>query len=160
MTSPSESTMLGGDSQVANSFLLEVDGVEIGMFASVTGLQVTVQTEDLVEGGQNGYSRKLPGRMEWPNIVLSRGLINSDNLFEWMNKTSGEGFAASSNKLQRSTGAITVISSSGARLRSWNLDGCFPVRWKGPDFNVTSGDTLSEELELAHEGFRSETQAK
>jgi phage tail-like protein len=150
--------MLGGDGQVGGDFLLEVDGVEIGMFQSVSGLQVSVQTEDLVEGGQNGFTRKLPSRMDWPNIVLSRGLIQSDNLFEWMSKTSGEGFAAAGNKLQRCTGAITAISSSGQRLRSWNIDGCFPVRWKGPEFNVTSNDALSEELEIAHEGFRSETQ--
>jgi phage tail-like protein len=145
---------------VSGSFLLEVDGVEIGMFQSVSGLQVTVQTEDLVEGGQNGFARKLPGRMDWPNIVLSRGLIQSDNLFQWMSKTSGEGFAEAGNKLQRCTGAITAMSSGWERLRSWNIEGCFPVRWKGPDFNVTGSDALSEELEIAHEGFRSETQAK
>lgn len=159
MSSPSETTLLGGDGQVAGNFLLEVDGVEIGLFASVSGLQLSIQTEDLVEGGQNGFTRKLPGRMEWPNIVLSRGLIQSDNLFEWIAKTSGEGFAANGNKLKRCTGAITAMSSDGHRLRAWNLAGCFPVRWKGPEFNVTSNDALSEELELAHEGFRSATQA-
>lgn len=159
MSSPSQLTLLGNDGQVANNFLLEVDGVEIGVFASVSGLQVTVQTEDLVEGGQNGFARKLPGRMEWPNITLSRGLIQADNLFDWLNKTSGEGFAAGGNKLTRCTGAITALATDGSRLRAWNLSGCFPVRWKGPDFNVTSNDTLSEELEIAHEGFRSSTQA-
>jgi phage tail-like protein len=158
VTSPSEVTMLGGDGQVGGNFLLEVDGVEIGMFQSVSGLQVTVQTEDLVEGGQNGFTRKLPSRMEWPNIVLSRGLIQSDNLFDWISKTSGEGFAASGNKLQRCTGAITALGQDGTRLRAWNLANCFPVRWKGPEFNVTSNDALSEELEITHEGFRSETQ--
>ena len=159
MSSPSQLTLLGSDGQLASNFLLEVDGVEIGMFASISGLQVTVQTEDVVEGGQNGFARKLPGRMEWPNITLSRGLIQADNLFDWLNKTSGEGFAASGNKLKRCTGAITALAADGSRLRSWNLSGCFPVRWKGPDFNVTSDDVLSEELEIAHEGFRSSTQA-
>lgn len=159
MSSPSGQTPLGGDAQVGGNFLLEVDGVEIGMFASVSGLQVSVQTEDLVEGGQNGFARKLPGRMEWPNIVLSRGLIRSDNLFDWFSKTSGEGFAAAGNKLKRCTGAITALGADGSRMRSWNLTACFPVRWKGPDFNVTSNDALSEELEIAHEGFRSSTQA-
>jgi len=159
VSSPSQLTMLGHDGQLASNFLLEVDGVQIGIFTSVSGLQVTVQTEDLVEGGQNGFARKLPGRMEWPNIVLSRGLIQSDNLFDWFSKTSGEGFAAAGNKLERCTGAITALGADGSRLRAWNLSGCFPVRWKGPDFNVSSSDVLAEELEIAHEGFRSSTQA-
>lgn len=157
MTSPKDQALLGADGQIAGNFLLEVDGVEIGVFASVSGLSVTVETEDLVEGGQNGYVRKLPGRMQWPNIVLSRGLIQADNLFEWLQKSSGEGFAASGNKLTRCTGAITALSSDRKRLRAWNLAGCFPVRWKGPDFNVDSNDPLSEELEITHEGFRSAT---
>lgn len=159
MSSPSQSTLLGGDGQLGSNFLLEVDGVEIGLFTSVSGLQVTAQTEDLVEGGQNGFARKLPGRLEWPNITLSRGLIQADNLFDWFSKTSGEGFAAAGNKIQRCTGAITALASDGSRLRAWNLSGVFPVRWKGPDFSVGGNDVLSEELEIAHEGFRSSTQA-
>lgn len=159
MSSPSELSPLGDDGQLASNFLLEVDGVEIGMFASVAGLQVSVQTEDVVEGGQNGFTRKLPGRMQWPNITLSRGLTQADNLFDWFNKTSGEGFAAEGSKLKRCTGAITALSMDGKRIRAWNISGCFPVRWKGPDFDVSSSNTLAEELELAHEGFRSSTQA-
>ena len=50
-----------------------------------------------------------PGRLEWPNITFSRGLTDADALFEWVNKTSGEGFAAAGNKITRSTGAITAV---------------------------------------------------
>ena len=131
-----------------------MDGVEIGLFASVRGLAVSSQTEDVKEGGQNGFVHHLPGRLEWPNIVFSRGLTQSDALFEWMNKTAGEGFAANSNKMTRSTGAITAIASDGVRLRSWSLDSVFPVRWKGPDFDRRPAPLLSEELEVAHHGFK------
>ena len=72
-----------------------------------------------------------------------------------MNKTSGEGFAAAGNKITRSTGAITAVGSDGSRLRSWSLEGVFPVRWTGPDFAAGNDDPLTEELEVAHHGFRS-----
>jgi phage tail-like protein len=144
---------------VGSRFLFEVDGVEIGVFSAVSGLALTVQTEELVEGGQNGFSRKLPGRMEWPNITFTQGIVQSDALFDWVNKSSGQGFAANGNKVERKTGAITAIGSDGERLRSWSLSGVFAVRWKGPDFNVTSNTALTEELEVAHEGFTSSTLA-
>lgn len=138
----------------AATFLVEVDGVEIGRFMEVSGLEVTIETEDIQEGGQNSFVHKLPGRMTWPNIVLKRGVTQNDSLLTWLNKSSGERFAANGNKLERSTAAITLLGPGGERLRSWEFDGAFPVKWTGPNFAVSSNDMAIEELELTHHGFR------
>ena len=159
MSSPNSTRYLGGEPALGSRFLFEVDGIEIGLFASVRGLQVTSQTETIAEGGQNGFTHRLPGRLEWPNITFSRGLTDADALFDWVNKTAGEGFAAAGNKITRSTGAITAVGSDGRRLRSWSLEGVFPVRWTGPDFAAANDDPLTEELEVAHHGFRSSSQS-
>jgi phage tail-like protein len=152
-------TSLGFKGEMPNttSFLFEVDGQQIGVFRAVSGLEVRVEVATYQEGGENGYVHKLPGRMTWPHILLTRGVTDNDALFDWVNKTAGAGFAAGSNKLTRSTGAITVIGSDGSRLRAWELQGVFAVRWKGPDFDASTGDPLQEELELAHHGFTSKT---
>lgn len=152
---PLSQTMLGGDLPSAGSFLFEVDGVEIGVFREVRGLQVTVGVEELREGGQNGFARKLPGRMTWPNVVFRRGLTESDALFDWLSRSAGEGFAGRGSKLVRTTGAITALDSTLRRLRTWELADVFPVRWQGPDFATGRNDPLEEELEVAHHGFRS-----
>ncbi|MGX7681849.1 phage tail protein [Jatrophihabitans sp. DSM 45814] len=149
---------LGGDPATASRFLFEVDGVEIGVFREVSGLQVTVGIQEFNEGGQNGFAHKLPGRMTWPHLVFRRGVTESDALFDWLSKTSGEGFAGNNNKLTKSTGAVTAINSEGGRLRSWDFADVFPVRWKGPDFDSNSNAPLEEELEVAHHGFKSRTQ--
>jgi len=149
---------LGGDLPTASRFLFELDGVEIGVFREIHGLQVTVAVEEFREGGQNGFSHRVPGRMTWPNVVFKRGVTQGNALFEWLNKSSGEGFAANSHKLTRSTGAITALDHVGTRLRAWELIDVFPVRWKGPDFSVESRDPLEEELEITHHGFRAKTQ--
>ncbi|HEY2044564.1 MAG TPA: phage tail protein [Jatrophihabitans sp.] len=154
---PSSSQALGGDPPTASFFVFEVDGVEIGTFREVQGLQATVAVEEIREGGQNGFAHKVPGRMSWPNLVFRRGLTQSDALFDWMSKSSGEGFAGNDNKIKRSTGAVTAMDVDGTRLRSWEFDGVFAVRWKGPDFEVGSNTPLEEELEVAHHGFRSKT---
>lgn len=159
MTTPSSQTPLGGDLPLANRFLFEVDGVEIGIFQEVFGLQVTVQVDEIAEGGQNGFVHKLPSRMSWPNLVFRRGLTQSDALFDWMSKSSGEGFAGNQNKLSRSTGAVTALDAVGGRLRSWEFRDVFAVRWKGPDFAAGQNQALEEELEVAHHGFRSKTQS-
>jgi phage tail-like protein len=143
-----------GQRVTSATFLFEVDGVEIGRFMEISGLEVNVAVEDLEEGGENSYVHKLPGRMTWPNITLKRGVTQNDTLLSWLNRSSGEQFSANGNKLDRSTAAITLVGPSGQRLRAWEFGGAFPIRWRGPEFAVTSDDMATEELEITHHGFR------
>jgi phage tail-like protein len=143
-----------GQRVTSSTFLVEVDGVEIGRFMEVTGLEVSIAVEEINEGGENSYVHKLPGRMSWPNLVLKRGITQNDALLTWLSKSSGEQFAANANTLTRSTAAITLMGAGGARLRAWDFDGAYPVKWRGPTFAVTSEDMAVEELEIAHHGFR------
>lgn len=156
MPDPNEG--IGGEVPVGNRFLFEVDGVEIGTFTSVKGLQLDIEVDTYVEGGENGYVHQLPGRMTWPNIVLRRGVVQTDALFDWVRKTSGDDFATNGNKLTRCTGAIVLMSSQNKRLRSYELKSAFPIRWTGPRLNVDVHEPLVEELEVAHHGFVSKTQ--
>jgi phage tail-like protein len=155
-----EMTPLGGDLPVANRFLLEIEGVQIGVFKSVSGLSVTIDTPEIVEGGENGFTHKMPGRMSWPNLVFRSGITDSDALFSWVQKTAGDQFTAAGNKLTRSSGAVTAIGADGSRLRSWAFRDMFPVSWKGPDFDADSTASLEEELEVAHHGFTQSTVPK
>lgn len=140
--------------RISNStFMFEVDGLEIGQFMEVSGLEVEISVESIEEGGENGFVHRLPGRMSWPNISLKRGVTQVDNLFTWLNKSSGEQFSQAGNKLTRSTAAITLIGPAGKRLRAWNVVEAFPVKWKGPDFSADSTGAASEQLEIAHHGF-------
>lgn len=150
---------LGGDPAVAANFLFEVDGVEIGSFMEVSGLELVVTTQEYAEGGQNQYVHRFPGVMRWPNLVFRRGLVNSDALFTWVGKSSGDGLAANQNTLTRATGAVTVVDHTGARLRSWELEGVFAVAWSGPRLAAELAEPLVETLEVAHNGFRAATSA-
>ncbi len=139
------------------TFRVEVDGKAVGQFTEVSGLEVTIETDDIFEGGQNGFVHKVPGRMTWPNLVFSRGVTQNDKLLSWVNESSGEGFAKKGNKVGRSTVAVIMTDQQGKALRSWELEGAFPVRWKGPQFSSSGSDALVEELEITHHGFRAVT---
>ena len=60
------STDLKGEQPSAANFLFEVDGVQIGVFSQVSGLEVRVDVATYQEGGENGFTHNLPGRMSWP----------------------------------------------------------------------------------------------
>lgn len=156
---PIELLPLGNDLPVASTFQFIVDNHPIGVFREVSGLEVSLDTEEIVEGGQNAFVHHLPGRMNWEPITFRRGLTNGDALFQWFYDCSGEGFAAKGDKIHRSTGAIVAMTRTGRILRKWNLIDAFPVRWKGPEFGSEKYEPLEEELEIIHHGFRVETTA-
>jgi phage tail-like protein len=146
-----------GITPVSAMFMFEVDGVQIGVFQEVSGLELHVAVKEFEEGGQNGFVHKFPGRASWPHIVLKAGITNSDALFQWVSKSSGDGFASAGNKIARCTGAITALGTDGKRLRAWDIAEAFPVRWTGPHFSSGATEGLQEELEIAHHGFVSKT---
>ena len=153
----------GADSQFeaasasAATFIFEVDGVEIGRFSEVSGLQVDLEVEEFAEGGESGFVHKLPGRLTWPNLVLKRGVTNDDNLLGWMHKSVGDGMVSRKGKANRTTAALSLVGLNAKRLRTWSFEDALPVRWTGPSFAATSTDMAEEELEIAHQGVRSTT---
>ena len=161
---PSLSALFGGIDHLfqsagalSSSFLLEVDGLPIGRFSAVSGLKMSVEVETYAEGGENNFEHKFPGRTTWENLVFKRGITNANNLFNWFEMTVGPGFMLT-NSFSRATLGITMMSASGRRLRSWVVQGAFPVRWEGPDFDAEKPEEVpTEELEVAHHGFTSIT---
>lgn len=143
------------DPPFSGRFVFTVDGVTIGAFTEVSGLSVQIEVEELAEGGQNQYTHRLPGRMKWPNLVLKYGITDSDNLFEWFTKCSGEGFAGAQHKLDRRSGAVTLLDSTRKPFRTWQFIDAFPVKWTGPRLAAASRDLAVEELEVCHCGFSS-----
>ena len=73
------------DPYLANRFsvALELDGIHEANFAEVTGLVVETEVEERHEGGLNQYAHRLPKGSKVANIVLKRGLTDSDRLWNW-----------------------------------------------------------------------------
>lgn len=134
-------------------FHFKIGDLDIGQFTEVTGLSVSIDVEELAEGGQNAYTHKLLGRMRWPNIVFKRGLTNSDALFTWLSGFSGDGLSGNQNRVVPQTGSITVVHQNGKPFRTWSLTGVKPIKWSGPRLAASSRDLAIEELEVCHSGF-------
>ena len=142
------------DPPFVGKFTFEIDSTTIGAFTEVSGLSVQLDVEELAEGGQNGYTHKLLGRMKWPNLVFKRGLTDTDALFAWVMTASGEGLTRSGNQVKPRNGRISVLDAAGRPMRTWTILAAKPVKWTGPRLAASSRDLAIEELEVCHSGFR------
>ncbi|MGQ4484608.1 phage tail protein [Streptomyces sp. 372A] len=127
-------------------FKLTIGGSDLGAFHTCSGLGAEVEIEQYAEGGNNGYTWQLPGRITWTNITLTRP-VTTDTLkiARWLNETT--------QRVERKDGEIVALRPNLSRIVSWQIQGIVPVRWQGPSFDPANSQAAIETLEIAHEGL-------
>jgi len=135
------------DPYLGFNFLVEIDGLVVGAFSEVGGLQAELEFETIREGGQNGFQYKLPGALKYPsNLTLKRGMTDSEALWSWYQDV-GNGI------VERRSGSIVLRDAAGDEKWRWNFNDAYPVKWTGPTLKAGSGEIAFETLELAHHGL-------
>jgi phage tail-like protein len=128
------------------NFAVEIEGLLVGGFTEVSGLESTIDVEEYREGGVNGFVHRLPGKTSYANLVLRHGLTGVGTLWDWYHHTS-EG------AIHRRNGTIMLLSPRQIPVMWWNFRNALPVRWSGPTLNAASDEIGVEELELVHQGL-------
>ena len=132
-------------------FDVTVDGVDIGSFTACEGLGAEYEVFDYMEGGENGYVHRLPGRLTFTPVKLTRPIDThsgghaSQGLAAW--------FSQIKNEVKRKTASITALDGTGKQIAQWNLVDVYPSRWTGPSLSADGNNVPKESLELAHHGF-------
>ena len=136
------------DPYVGFRFRVEIEGFVMGGFSEASGLQVEVETEDYNEGGANGFTHKLPKLRKYPNVILKRGLTDSDALWKWLHSVGTKG-----SSIERKMVRLILLDNEGKEKITWRCLRAYPVKWSGSDFKADSGNLAVETLELAHCGI-------
>ena len=118
-------------------------------FKDVSGLNITVSTEDLNEGGENRFVHKLPTGVDYSNVTLKRGMSTNSAVIAWV-RAQMENFVFRPIDI-----TITLLNQDHAPLRSWMLVNAFPVSWQISDFDAMGEQNyVIETLELEYQYFR------
>jgi phage tail-like protein len=130
-------------------FLVEIGSEVVANFQECSGLTVEVEVQEYVEGGNNEFVHKLPGRMKYTNITLKRGITDNAQFTAWRPKIEGGKIA-----LERKNLSIILFNHAGETVKTWEVTDAYPIKWTGPDMRAASMDIAIESLELAHRGWR------
>lgn len=134
-------------------FHVAVGDITEAAFTECSGLEMSTEVFEYVEGGLNEYVHKMPVRTKVSNVTLKRGFTTSNELYDWYREMEdalrqGKGF-----KFRQVT--ITLRTTVNQKeLMRWNLDRAFPVKWAGPAFKTDEAAVAIETLEFAHHGIR------
>lgn len=131
---------------LGSQFGLEIDGVELARFTAVSGLgyeSEVVSFQDTLADGKV-ITRKRPGRINFPDIVLKRGLSADNALVEWY-QTVVDG------QVERKSGSVVIYDQTSTEIGRWNFENGWIAKWSASDLDAGSDDIMIEEVTIAHE---------
>lgn len=120
------------------------DGVDV-RFQSVTGLDSTLETETIKEGGENRFEHVIPVRRKYGPLTLKRGLMKpgDSKLTDWLKQSfDGEKITP------LGTVTIKLLAEDHQPLMVWTINNVWPRSWKLGELNAERGEVLIETLEL------------
>jgi phage tail-like protein len=114
-------------------------------FQSVSGLDSTLDTEQLKEGGENRFEHVMPVRRKYGPLTLKRGLIkpSDSGISAWLKKAFDD-----EEVVPIETVVIKLLNEEHRPLMSWTINNVWPRSWKIGELNAEQGAVLIETLEL------------
>jgi phage tail-like protein len=135
------------DPHLAHNFHVEIEGLIVGGFSKVEGLESSIETQDYQEGGVNGFTHKVLRGTTFPTLVLSHGLTDLDLLWQWYDRVSR-------GIIKRKNGTIMLLDAQRVPVMWWNFIDALPVKWVGPSFDAGADAQVAiERVELVHRGL-------
>ena len=129
------------------SFLDVGDGAKDIGFQSVSGLNVTMDTESYREGGENRFVHQLPVKANYSDLTLKRGIVLDSELIKWCTDVF-------ENMIIRPTDmVISLLNEEHEPLLSWNIKHAWPKKWTVSDLNAESSELVIESMELTYHYF-------
>jgi phage tail-like protein len=140
----------GGYPPPAFYFSVSIDGNTASdtSFTDVSGMSIEMETEAVVEGGENRFVHQLPKQIKHPNLELKRGIarINSP-LVAWCKEVlEGEFIKQIVPKML----IVNLHDASKNVLRSWTFNNAYPVKWDVEGFSSTKNEVAVEKMTFAY----------
>ncbi len=124
------------------------EGTVVGGFSDVSGLGTEASYSEYRNGNERFNTvRKVPNTHSVDDVTLKRGLVGSNDLFNWL-KGVREGTADPRQIL------ITMMDEARNPVATFKLRNAQPKKWTGPTLAAKGGGEVAmEELSLVCEGI-------
>ena len=127
------------------NFKVEIDGVDYGNFTSVSGLGATAEITDDI-GGIDRNARKIPGKVKYETVGLTRNCDPKDTILRDWWKTVERGTP------ERKAVSIVLFDRNGVdEIARRNLFECVPCGWDMSDLNSSEAGSVTESISFVYE---------
>lgn len=118
-------------------------------FKEVSGISKEILTEDIVEGGENGFVHKLPKAVKHPRLVMKRGIAEMNSpLVSWCKSI----FDGELNlPIVTMPVMVYLMDEHKMPIRGWMFTNVFPVKWEVESFDSMKNEVAIEVIEFEYQ---------
>lgn len=121
----------------------------LGGFSDVSGIGTEINIAEYRNGNEKeNHVRKIPGTHKVSDVTLKRGVVNSQDFWDWIKAVQANGPSE-----QRDV-SITLRDEAGESVQTWILRRVVPSKYTAPTLAAKGGGEVAmEELVLAAESM-------
>ncbi len=127
---------------------------EEAAFQEVQGISRELNVEEVVGGGINNFTYKLPKVTKSPNLILKRALVGkSSELANWCAQAMDQSFAKPIETHNVSVILLEITKdnkSNPTERKRWVFNNAYPVKYKISDLKSQENSIVFESIELAY----------
>ena len=122
-------------------------GIADVSFQEVSGIGPELETQEVIEGGENTYVHQLPKVVKHPKLILKRGIAKkTSDLVEWCREVLEEFTLPIKPKAFQ----VRLLNEKGDPIRSWSFANAYPVHWEVESFHSTKSEVAIEKIEFRY----------
>jgi phage tail-like protein len=116
-------------------------------FQEVSGLDVEMEMDTFMEGGQNRFTWRLPKRARYSDLVLKRGMFMGSGIVLWC-QNAFENFVFEPTNL-----IISLLNDTHVPVQAWYVVNAIPKKWSISNFNAEENSVVVESITLSYQFF-------
>ncbi len=130
------------------NFKLEIQGITQGHFTECSNIGIRVQAISYREGGAYSVVHRMPGPVEYSDVVLKYGVTaKRGEMFKWFLS------AAKGNPEHKNVSIVLLDSAGASEVARWNLTRAWPREWNGAPLDARGNTFAVESVTLTFEGL-------
>lgn len=126
-----------------------IDGIQNNnsVFQEASGLEAQIESVEYREGGENSLTYKLPGRVNYTNLRLKRGIISEPTILKWISDSYMSDF---SKPIKPIDITISLLNEKHLPVVKWKISNAWPVKFESTPLNSQKNEIAIETLEFSY----------
>ena len=135
---------------VGFSYGIDVAGTIAGFFTKCDGLgsETAVVEHKVTDPSGRDVVQKIPGRLQWGDITLTRGITDNMDFWKWRKQVE-DGKVVDARK----NGSIIMYDQALKEIARWNFVRGWPSKLDGPSLSSEGNEVSVESITITHEGI-------
>ena len=125
----------------------------------VTGLTWSVSVETREQGGSYRTAQKLPGRVQYDNVSIERGITTDQSFQDWAGSVWNYSQSNPLKNIQK-TVILELCDENGNPVIRYTLINCWVSKFQAlPELKASDNALALEQITIEHEGWSQEVLA-